>query len=88
MYTTFSFGNRLWLSVERYISLALACGMKCETGLDECMAAKILPSVVIALNGKIPNSDTGLVETMSAIFGEENIFACKKAVKASGADIS
>jgi hypothetical protein len=88
LYTTFSFGNRLWLSVERYISLALACGMKCETGLDECMAAKILPSVVIALNGKIPNSDTGLVETMSAIFGEENIFACKKAVKASGADIS
>ena len=49
---------------------------------------KILPSVIIALNGKISAGEAGLMETMAAIFGEENIFACKKALKASGADIS
>ncbi|MBQ7290321.1 MAG: glycoside hydrolase family 3 C-terminal domain-containing protein [Clostridia bacterium] len=87
-HASFSLGNRLWLSMEKYISLAIACGIKCETVIDECMAAKILPSVIIALNGKISAGEAGLMETMAAIFGEENIFACKKALKASGADIS
>ncbi|MBQ8403990.1 MAG: glycoside hydrolase family 3 C-terminal domain-containing protein, partial [Clostridia bacterium] len=83
----FTFGNKLWLCIEKYIAISLSCGKEQEKTIDECLAAKLLPAIIVALNGKIAQGDASLSETLENIFGEENVAACKKVIKASGADI-
>ncbi len=83
----FAFGNKLWLCAEKYIAFAMACGKESEKSIDECIAAKLLPAIIVALSGKIAQGEAGLAETLENAFGEENVAACRKAIKSCGADI-
>ena len=52
------------------------------------LAVKLIPSVIAAVNGKLSGDDAGLIETLENIFGEDNVEACKDAVKNSGAELA
>jgi len=79
--------NKLWLCLERYVGTYLACGAEQNEAIDEGMAAKLLPSMIIAADGQISADDAGFAETLESIFGEDNVDACKNIVKTCGADI-
>ena len=66
----------------------MACGFDEGEAIDEAMAAKLIPSVIAAVNGKLSGDDAGLIETLENIFGEDNVEACKDAVKNSGAELA
>lgn len=84
----YSISNKLCLCLERYVGTYMACGFEENEAMDEAMAAKLIPSVIAALNGKLSKDDAGLIETLESIFGEDNVEACKDTVKNSGADLA
>ena len=61
---------------------------KGSNAYNEALAAKVLPSMIVAANGMFAANDTGILETLEALFGEDNTEACKKMLKTSGADIA
>ena len=81
-------GNKLWLCLEKYIGAFMACGAEQNEAVDEGIAAKLIPTMVVAANGAFSAEEDGFVATLEAIFGEDNADACKRAVKTSGADIA
>ena len=81
-------GNKLWLCLEKYIGAFMACGAEQSEAVDEGIAAKLIPTMVIAANGTFSAEEDGFVATLESIFGEDNADACKRAVKTSGADIA
>lgn len=80
--------NKLWLCLEKYAGTYMACDHEEGNALDEAIAAKILPSMIAAANGTFAANDTGILETLETLFGEDNVEACKKMLKTSGADIA
>lgn len=80
-------GNKLWLCLEKYAGVYMACGAEQNEAVDESVAAKLLPSMVITVDGKIARDEIGFAETVENIFGEDNVDACKKVIKTCGADI-
>jgi hypothetical protein len=80
--------NKLWLGLEKYAGAFMACGFEEDEAVDEAIAAKLLPSMIAAVNGTFSSDDAGLAETIESIFGDDNVDACKKAIKTSGADIA
>jgi hypothetical protein len=81
-------GNKLWICLEKYIGTLMACGSDQNEAVDEGIAAKLIPSMVVAASGTFSAEEDGFVATLEAIFGEDNVDACKKAVKTSGADVA
>lgn len=81
-------GNKLWLCLEKYVGTFMACGAEQNEAVDEAIAAKILPSMIMAANGTFTANEAGFAETLESIFGEDNVDACKKVIKTCGADIA
>lgn len=84
----YQINNKLWLCLEKYTGTYMACDNDEVRALDEALAAKVLPSMIVAANGMFAANDTGILETLEALFGEDNTEACKKMLKTSGADIA
>ena len=81
---TFYMGNKLCTGIEKYSSAFIACEGEVSIALDKAMAAKLIPSIIIAI-GKNENADIKeLSETLDTIFGEENTMACRNAISTSG----
>ena len=52
-----------------------------------CVTISVL--MILALSAPMfAANDTGILETLEALFGEDNTEACKKMLKTSGADIA
>lgn len=75
-YSSFRIENKLCLSFERYASALMAAGIEGPQAVDSSMAAKLLPSIVIATLGRIPDEDRSLEETIDAIFGSDILDEC------------
>ena len=84
----YQINNKLWLCLEKYTGTYMACDYEEMPALDEALAAKILPSMIVAVNGTFEANDTGILETLETLFGEDDVEACKKMLKTSGADIA
>jgi hypothetical protein len=84
----YQINNKLWLCLERYIGTYMSCEYEEAEAMDEAMAAKLLPSMIAAVNGTFSADDTGFAETLETLFGEDNVEACKEMIKSSGADIA
>ena len=76
----------MWLSLERYATVYLACGGDNKTALDKGVCAKILPSMIMSLSGKVSKEEKPLYEVIDDIFGEDNADSCKELIKAFGWD--
>ena len=85
-YASFSIGNKLWLSLEKFAYVYLSCSesQKDESqreALDEAVAAKLILPLMILLNEKLSSDGQSLVDTVETVFGEEHAEACKKMIK-------
>jgi hypothetical protein len=79
--------NKLWLCLEKYVAVMSVCGAEENRAIDEAVAAKLLPSVITLLDGKLGRNDTTLTEALENAFGEDNIAACRKLIKTGGANV-
>ena len=80
-HASFVIGNKLWLSLEKFAYVYLACGGNETTALDEAVAAKLILPVVLLLNGQLSSDDQNLLETVETVFGEDHAEACKKMIR-------
>ncbi len=80
-YAPFAIGNKLWLALEKFAYVYIACGGNETEALDEAVAAKLLLPVMLLLNEKMSSDDQNLIETVETVFGEDHAEACKKMIR-------
>lgn len=76
----FHIGNKLFLGLEKFAYVYLACGGEVLTAFDEAIAAKLMVAVLSALRGQVGAEDANLSETVEKILGEDHAEACKKVI--------
>lgn len=70
--------NKLWLYLEKYAHIALACGEEVSTALDHAVCVKLM-SKILWLHHNTPAENAGdLNEILERVLGEEGSIACKK----------
>ncbi len=77
----FAIGNKLWISLEKFAHVLLACGIGETEALDEAAAAHLITPMMVLLNGKLAAEDLSFAEEVEAVFGEDHADACKKLIR-------
>lgn len=80
--TPFHIGNKLWLCLERYSYVYLACGGEKAVSVDEAIAAKLMVPIISKLDGQLKAEEQSLGETVESILGEDRAEACKRIIRA------
>ncbi len=80
-------GNKLWLGLETYLCVLMDSGAQETDALDEAVAAKLLVGIIPALSGRLSKEDRGLIDTLDAVFGDDDTAVCRRVVKDSGVNI-
>ena len=62
----------------------IACGGEINDALDRSTCAKLMPAIVSALKKSESGFDRGFVETVEAIFGDGNAYACQRFINDCG----
>lgn len=68
----YGIGNKLWLSIEKQLGLLLSAGRESAEAVDVTVTARVLPSVLAAIRGKLKEDESGIKDTVNFIFGDEN----------------
>jgi beta-glucosidase len=84
----YQLGNKLWLYMETYAYVCMACGANAPDALDTAVAAKLLPAVIGILKSAKTAESRGLIDVLEDLFGEEHLDACKKLLRAGAADLA
>ena len=87
-YGDFRMVNKLWTGMETYFSALRTYGVSTAEALDEAVAVMMMPSLIGALSGRIPQDERGLSDTLEAVLGDGNADLCRKTVKESGAELT
>jgi hypothetical protein len=87
-HTEYNIGNKMWLCLEKYSTVNLACGGDSKTALDMGVSAKLLPSMIVSLSGKMSKEEKSFYEVLDDVFGEDNADRCKALVKSLGSDLA
>lgn len=77
----FKMSNKMCVQMEKYIAVLLFCGGEQSDALDRAVAAKLIPHIVYALDGKLTAEDDNFVQTLDNIFGDGEAPRCKIAAK-------
>lgn len=85
-HTDFHIGNKLWLCMERFASVYIACGGEKQAALDEAVSAKLISLVIAELRGKLGNGEKSLSETVETVFGENCADACERLIRLCGTE--
>ena len=83
----YSIGNRICIAVERYFAVYRACGGEDKEALDRVLAARVVPSVIVALDTVEDNEQKNLSEKLDLVFGEENVDASRFVIRSSGTSV-
>ncbi|MBE6577219.1 MAG: hypothetical protein E7653_03680 [Ruminococcaceae bacterium] len=86
-HTQYNMGNKMWLCLEKYVAVYLACAGDRAEVLETAVCSKILPSVVSALSGNMDKEEKSFCVVLEDILGEDSVDKCKEFVKTSRADI-
>ncbi len=86
-HSQYSIGNKLWLCLERYVAVYLACAGDKADAIDVGVSVKLLPSMLSALSGNMSREEKSFASTLEDILGNMGSDRCKELVKTSGADI-
>lgn len=78
----FHIGNKLWLCMEKYSYVYLACGGDKTASVDEAIAAKLMVPIISKLGANLKAEERSLGETVESILGEDRAEACKKVIRA------
>ena len=80
--TPFAMGNKLWLCLEKYAYVYVACGGDAADAIDRAAAAKLMAAALSALAALPRDDERSFGETVETILGEDRAEACKKLIKA------
>ena len=80
-HSSYKFGNKLSLRLEKYLAILKSCEFEAQAAIDNAINASMLPVIRVALEGKIPDDDRGLIEMMETVFGDENVPCCIRTLK-------
>ena len=69
--TPFSIGNKLFLQMERFLSVYTSCESDVSEAMDCAVAGKLIPGVLNILKGNEGMAETDLAQVVESIFGEE-----------------
>lgn len=83
-YSDYHMSDYLWAGLEQYLAAGLACGCSLPEAMDDALAARVLPSLMQALEGKIPREDKGLSETLDELFADNTLTQCRRILSAAG----
>ena len=78
----FKIGNKMWLCLEKFAHVFMACGGDKDTAIDEAISSKLVPSMMAALKDSLSPNDRSLSDTIEMILGEERAEACKALIGA------
>ena len=84
--TSYHIGNKIFLQLESYLSVYLACGGEIEEALDGALASRLLPAIFAILKNNVDINELDLPHTLESIFGEENVSRSCRMVKSLKAD--
>lgn len=79
--TPYHIGNKIFLQLECYLSVYLACGGEIEEAVDGVLSSKLLPTIMTMLKDNPQMVDVDMVQTIESIFGEENISRSANIIK-------
>ena len=83
----YSMGNRICIAVERYFTVYRACGGEEKEAIDKVLAARVIPSAIVALDTVEENEQKNLSEKLDMVFGEENVDASRFVIRSSGTSV-
>ncbi len=86
-YAPYRVGNKMWLCLEKYALVMASCECEPAHAVDAATAAKLLPAVLSAVQGKIGEDDRSVGEIVESVFGEYGADACLNLIKATGAQM-
>ena len=79
--TPYHIGNKIFLQLECYLSVYLACGGEISEAVDGVLSARLLPAIMTLLKGNPQMADVDMVQTVESIFGEESILRSSAIIK-------
>ena len=82
--SSFALGNKMWLCLEKYAYVYIACGGEINDALDRATCAKLMSSIVSSLKKSESGFDRSFVETVESIFGDGNAYTCQKFINDCG----
>ena len=85
--TPYALSNRICISVEKFYSVFNACGGDEKEALDRSLSARILPSMIVALDTVEDAEAKNLSEKIGMLFGDENVEISRSAIRASGTSV-
>ena len=84
---SYTIGNRVCIATERYFAVYKSCGAEDKDALDRVLAARILPSAIVALDSVEDVEKKNLSEKLDVVFGEENTEISKALIRSSGSTV-
>ena len=79
--SSYRFGNKMWLRLEKYLSVLNSCEFEPNPAVDYTLNAIVIHVVQIVLDGKLGEEDNGILEVLEIFFGEDNVPVCRKTLK-------
>ena len=79
--TPYHIGNKIFLQLECYLSVYLACGGEISEAVDGVLSAKLLPTIMTMLKDNPQMADVDMIQTIESIFGEESVLRASKTIK-------
>ena len=69
--TPFSIGNKLFLQLEKFLSVYTTCEEDVNEAMDCAVAGKLIPGILNLLKGNEGMADTDFTQVIESFFGEE-----------------
>ncbi len=81
--TPYHIGNKLFLQLERFLSVYIGCDGDMTSAMDSAVSAKLLPAILSDLKGNESMAEIDMLQVLESIFGEDNVMQCAHMLKHS-----
>ena len=85
--TPYALSNRICIAIEKFYAVFSACGADGKEALDRALAARVIPSTIIALDSVESTENKNLSEKIEMIFGDGNIEISRSMIGSAGSTV-
>ena len=79
--------NRICIAIEKFYAVFSACGADGKEALDRALAARVIPSTIIALDSVESTENKNLSEKIEMIFGDGNVEISRSMIGSAGSTV-
>ena len=84
---SYALSNRACIAVEKFYAVFSACGADEKEALDRALAARVIPSTIIALDSVEGTENKNLSEKLDMIFGDGNVENSRSMIRSAGSTV-